>query len=78
VSKPQAQPSIPTDFQQALGRAGLLGFFTECAYVHRAGYLGWITTAARPATRQSRIRQAVRRLLEQRAEVLSAASRRCA
>jgi uncharacterized protein YdeI (YjbR/CyaY-like superfamily) len=72
--------SIPTDFRQALGRAGLLWFFIECAYVHRAGYLGWIAAVTRPATRQRRIREAIARLQEQRGEVLSAAaaSRRCA
>jgi len=63
---------IPADFRQALKHCGLLGFFTECAYVHRAGYLRWITTPARPETREQRIQQAVMRLAAQRAEVLLA------
>jgi hypothetical protein len=80
MSKPRGQVSIPADFQRALRRSGLVGFFTECAYVHRAGYLGWITTSGRPATRKRRIEQATLRLLAQRAEVLAAAgrNRRCA
>jgi uncharacterized protein YdeI (YjbR/CyaY-like superfamily) len=80
MSTTHGQFSVPPDFQRALRRSGLFGFFTECAYVHRAGYLGWITTSGRPATRKRRIEEAVLRLLTQRAEVLAAAggTRRCA
>ena len=63
-------PPIPADFRQALTRCGLLGFFTECAYVHRADYLRWITTPIRKETRRLRIQQAVMRLAAQRAEVM--------
>ena len=64
--------SIPVDFRQALKQCGLLGFFTECAYVHRAGYLHWVAAPVRLETRQQRIRQAVMRLAAQRTEVLVA------
>ena len=64
---------LPADFARALRADGLLGFFTECAYVHRAGYLGWITPAGRPATRRRRIQQALARLRAQRTELLAAA-----
>jgi len=69
-------PSIPVDFRQALKQCGLLGFFTECAYVHRTGYLHWITTPVRKETRRHRIQQAVIRLAAQRAEVLLAVADR--
>ena len=68
--------SIPEDFRQALKQCGLLGFFTDCAYVHRADYLRWITTPVRKETRRLRIQQAAMRLAAQRAEVLLAASDR--
>jgi hypothetical protein len=48
-------------------------FFRECAYVHRAGYLGWIHDAIRPETRHLRIQRAIVRLQAQQAEVLVAA-----
>jgi uncharacterized protein YdeI (YjbR/CyaY-like superfamily) len=64
--------SIPADFRQALKQCGLLGFFVECAYVHRAGYLRWIAAPVRRETRRERIQQAVMRLAAQRAEVLMA------
>lgn len=63
-------PPIPADFRQALKRCGLLGFFTECAYVHHAGYLRWISASVRRDTRRQRIAQATMRLAAQRAEVL--------
>jgi hypothetical protein len=66
-------PSIPEDFLRALPRARLHGFFLECAYVHRAGYLSWILTSIRPETRQRRIQQTVARLQTQRTELEAAA-----
>lgn len=74
------QVFIPKDFQQALRRNRLLGFFTDCAYVHRAGYLRWIMESVRPATRRKRIDQSILRLWEQRIEVRAWAEnhRRCA
>jgi hypothetical protein len=65
--------SIPEDFERALKEGRLHDFFIECAYVHRAGYLSWILTSIRPATRQRRIRQAVARLQAQRAELQATA-----
>ena len=76
MSESLTAPSIPADFRQALKQCGLLGFFTECAYVHRADYLRWITTPVRPETRRLRIQQAVMRLAAQRAEVMLAGAER--
>jgi len=64
---------MPRDFQRALKQGRLHGFFLECAYVHRAGYLSWILDSAYPEVRQRRIVQAVERLRVQQAEVLAAA-----
>lgn len=67
--------SIPEDLLLALKRSRLHGFFLECAYVHRAGYLSWILTSVRPKTRQRRIQQAIGRLQAQRTELEAAARR---
>jgi uncharacterized protein YdeI (YjbR/CyaY-like superfamily) len=72
MSESSTALSLPADFRAALKQCGLLGFFTECAYVHRAGYLHWVAAPVRRETRRQRIQQAVMRLAAQRAEVLVA------
>ncbi|HTL69181.1 MAG TPA: YdeI/OmpD-associated family protein [Lacunisphaera sp.] len=67
---------IPADFGSALRQSQLAAFFRECAYVHRAGYLRWIAEARLPATRRRKIRQAIRRLQLQRAELRRVAGSR--
>lgn len=59
---------IPPDFRRALKKHMLAAFFTECAYVHQAGYLGWIAAAKQPATRRKKILQSISRLRAQQAE----------
>jgi len=61
---------IPVDFRQALRRHFLEGFFAECPYVHRAGYLSWIAAAKRPDTRRKKISQSIDQLHAQQAELL--------
>jgi uncharacterized protein YdeI (YjbR/CyaY-like superfamily) len=56
---------IPKDFLRALQQSGLEGFFAECPYLPRAGYLSWIAAAKRPETRRGRIRQSVVRIFAQ-------------
>ena len=70
MSKSSTAVTISEEFRRVLKQCGLLGFFVECAYVHRAGYMHWITTPARRETRAQRIQQAATRLAVQRAEVL--------
>lgn len=67
--------SIPAEFRQALEANGLLKFFTECAYVHRAGYLSWVKEPSRRPTRRTRILRAVAQLREQQERETRAAQR---
>lgn len=60
---------LPADFQRALSRSGLEQFFAECAFIHHAGYLSWITQTRRLVTRRERIREAVRRLRDERSRL---------
>lgn len=64
---------VPKDFLRALRQSGLDEFFVACPYVHRAGYLHWIASAKRPATRRQRIRKAVVQLFAQWTEDMNAA-----
>lgn len=59
---------IPPDFRQALRRHALEEFFTDCAYVYRAGCLSWIGLTRETATRRERSTESIQRLRHQQCE----------
>ncbi|HTQ50561.1 MAG TPA: YdeI/OmpD-associated family protein [Candidatus Acidoferrales bacterium] len=59
--------NLPKDLADALKRAGLAAFFSDCTNAHRNEYLKWIAGAKRPETRKTRIGKAVQMLSQKRA-----------
>jgi len=58
----------PKDFSDALKKAGLADFFSDCTPSHRREYLKWIGEAKKPETRQKRMEKAVQMLAAKFAE----------
>lgn len=59
---------VPEELTQALAKADLAGFFSECTPAHRREYLKWINEAKRPETRSARIAETVKRLAAKRSQ----------
>lgn len=53
---------MPADVREALANAMLLEAYNERPPYQRNDYLGWITRALQPATRQKRLRQMLQEL----------------
>ena len=53
---------MPLDFREALEAADLTEAYAARPPYQRNDYLGWITTAVRPATRAKRLDQMLREL----------------
>ncbi len=67
---------LPQDISEALQQAGLAEFFAACTPAHRQEYLKWIGEAKRPATRTTRLTQAMAMLAQKRDQEKTRAPKR--
>jgi uncharacterized protein YdeI (YjbR/CyaY-like superfamily) len=59
---PRLRYAMPADVKQALNERGLMALYKLRPAYQQNDYIGWITRAARPTTRQKRLNQMLNEL----------------